>query len=420
MRILVFGQLLSNGGTERVIAQLSVMWTELSHEVVFVTQYRRIGAEFEHASIAHESYGDRPLTEADVLQFCDKYRPDCFVINGGITRDDPFVALKALKARPYIRTILILHHSYSTWLYELACHEDFTRREDIVDVDVVVCVDPLLTLWWREMGAASFYIPNPVAIRADVCIQKDRVCGSHDSVVWAGRLDDPCKQAELAIKTFASVCEQCPDAKLIMLGKCGAVSRKKLLGQMSPHVRSKIELRGFVNNVSEVFSQAAVHLFTSEFEVTVPQVVLEAQACGVPTVAMDMPALAPVDDSAGVIKKHTSQDLTVEICRLLRDPAYREAISSAARVAAKSGRNDRVAEAWAELFGTISERPKLEALRHCNIEALSTVENYRLILQEEQRAQARFMRRHFNDLMQVKIWRNRLRKIRGILCGGTR
>ena len=99
---------------------------------------------------------------------------------------------------------------------------------------------------------------------------------------------------------------------LTMLGTCDKATEKrlrKLFNSFTPSLShsstfhsstpplphsSTLNFPGFVTNVGEYLTKADAHLFTSTTEVTVPQVVLEAQVAGVETVAFDMPVLREV------------------------------------------------------------------------------------------------------------------------------
>ena len=416
MRIMVLVEHLSNGGTERVITQLSLIWAKLGHETVFVTKERRKGREFPNSCIAHECYDGRDLRIEDVLAYCDKYRPDCFVLNGGFSRVDAAVSLEALKQRPEIKKIAIIHHSYSTWLYELACSEDFSRKQVLLGQDVLVCVDPLQALWWREMGAKVIYIPNPVGVTVGVDTEAQRR-GETKRIVWIGRLVDECKCADKAIGIFRRVREHFPDTTMTMLGKVDEKTRVRLLRDVPEYVRMAIKMPGFTSDVTAAVRESAIHLFTSELEVTVPQVILEAQACGTPTFAIDMPPLAPVSEEQGVVKAENEASLADRICEAFADSKQYETLVAASSEAGRIDLNGKVQEAWAGLFAALSDDAKLDACREENIGEIATTDNYRLILKEEQRAQERFIKKHLEDLTRMKIWKGRLSRIMAMFGG---
>lgn len=95
-----------------------------------------------------------------------------------------------------------------------------------------------------------------------------------------------------------------------------------------------IEELGYTTNLHEIFPYTYVFVFPSYYREGVPRVVLEAAACGVPTVGADVPGTreAVVDGKTGyLVPSKDSTALSERIGRLLGDENLRRDMGMAAR-----------------------------------------------------------------------------------------
>lgn len=128
-------------------------------------------------------------------------------------------------------------------------------------------------------------------------------------VLGAGRLEEQ-KDFPTLLRAFARVRRQCP-ARLIILGEGRRRAELEALAARL-QIGADVELRGWVDNPYGYMRQAAVFVLSSIHE-GLPNVLLEALACGCPVVSTDCPsgpaeilargrygALAPVGDDAAL------------------------------------------------------------------------------------------------------------------------
>jgi len=95
-----------------------------------------------------------------------------------------------------------------------------------------------------------------------------------------------------------------------------------------------IEDLGYITNLHEIFPYTDVFVFPSFYREGVPRVVLEAAACGVPTVGCDVPGTreAVIDGRTGcLVPPKDSIALSVRIGELLSDKSLRRDMGKAAR-----------------------------------------------------------------------------------------
>ncbi|MCP4491726.1 MAG: glycosyltransferase family 4 protein [Gammaproteobacteria bacterium] len=95
-----------------------------------------------------------------------------------------------------------------------------------------------------------------------------------------------------------------------------------------------IEYLGYTTNLHEIFPLTYVFVFPSFYREGVPRVVLEAAACGVPTISADVPGSreAVIDGETGyLVPPKDSQALAERIEKLLRDKELRKNMGEEAR-----------------------------------------------------------------------------------------
>ena len=319
MKIAFFIRSLNGGGAERVATQLATLWTDMGCDVVLLTQFPPTEHEFECRYAAREQV--RLSLSGNAERFADlksRYELDAVVFNDAINGEcfaDAIISAKKIG----LRVIIINHHTANNWMYGCGNTQELFMDDVLTKADAMVCVDSMWALWWKYRGVKSVFIQNPVCVEprntpntrnggielvksVDEAVEKLR---GKKRIIWMGRLRDALKRPELAIEVFAKlVCELVSGGveelpTLTMLGACDKVTERrlrKLFNSLVPsfHSSSTLIFPGFVTDVGGYLAKADAHLFTSATEVTVPQVVLEAQAAGVETIAFDMPVMRGV------------------------------------------------------------------------------------------------------------------------------
>lgn len=139
------------------------------------------------------------------------------------------------------------------------------------------------------------------------------------------------------VREFAAVARELkrtyPNAKFLMAGEEELVHPDRVPVEWVRN-ENDIEYLGRVENVQELLSEADVFLFPSYYREGVPRVVLEASACGLPTVAFDVPGVREAirDGQTGyLVKAHDVEALANRVLALIKDPAKRLSMGRNAR-----------------------------------------------------------------------------------------
>ena len=387
MNIGVFTIMLRNGGTERVVAQLSRIWTALGHNVVFFTLEPMQECDFPYECIAREYATSGGWKADDVEHLQKKYALDLVIVNGGWNNDWVCPVLCQFKAL-HVRTAAILHHAFNNWAFSGSNIGDFDKDELLAHLDCVVCVDKMQALWWSRRHSCVAYLPNPVSFDSPSDFSRKRLSEKNHSIVWVGRANDIGKRINLAIEVFRKVRKKVPDATMTVVG---------LLPKEWKCYEPGIAFTGYVPNCQGYVQSAAVHLLTTLWEVTVPQVVLEATAMGVPTVAFDLPVLRGEE---GIYLGKDIADVADMISLVFAAPDKFD-VANGRRLLEK--RNEDVGKRWEELFEAF-EVGDFDKYIASMSQEYKNLDEYARLVDEIQRSEAFIVENQIPILNKVRRW----------------
>ena len=395
MNIGVFTIMLRNGGTERVVAQLSRIWTALGHDVVFFTLERRHESDFPHECVARECAAGGCWKVDDVERLQKKYALDLVIVNGGWNNDWVCPVLCRFKELR-VRTLAILHHAFNNWAFSGCNIGDFDKEELLVHLDCLVCVDKMQALWWSRRHPCVAYMPNPVSFDFTADSSRKSSDETNHSIVWVGRVGDVGKRINLAIEVFREVRKKNPDATMTVVGALPKGWKCNDPG---------IVCTGYAPNGQQYVQSAAVHLLTTLWEVTVPQVVLEAMAMGVPTVAFDLPALRGEE---GVYLGRNIAEVANLISSAFSEPD-RFDVPNGRRLLEK--RNEDVGMRWEELFAAFSTGDVSKYLASMS-EEYKNLKEYARLVDEIQRSEAFIVEKQIPTLNKIRRWQARWERLK--------
>jgi len=401
MTIVFFVRKLCEGGADRVAAELTRIWTKLGHRVIILTMYPQDAVEYDHACQDRERVDWLSFDREAARRLHVRYHFEIAIFNDGINDGSfstVFLAVKSLG----IKTLIINHHTANNWLYTLANSSELANDELFRQADGFVCVDPIWTIWWQQRTGNALYVPNPIVATARRTCAREKML-----LVWIGRISDTAKQARRMMSVFTKVAADCPDIRLIMLGARTVAAERALRKEVPHQLQAQIEFAGFEPQVSGFLSRAAIHVMTSLTEVTVPQVILEAQSVGAPTVAFDIPVLRNVP---GVELVVTDDQMAEKIIELLRKERKVEALALSGIHSANT-RSGVVEEVWNNLLDAIQHPVRHDGFRKKNVKDIQTENVYGNLLDEIHRADLYFSRNYLADYRLMCRLRLRLNPI---------
>jgi phosphatidyl-myo-inositol alpha-mannosyltransferase len=212
----------------------------------------------------------------------------------------------------------------------------------------------------RHLGGEAFIIPNGVDVsRFEAAPTRPDWVGAPErpTLAFLGRVDEPRKGLEVALRALPAVLDRHPGARLLVAGPGDA---SDLLRDADPRAAAAVEVLGAVSDpdkaalLRSVDAYVAPHLGGESFGI----VLVEAMAAGAPVVASDLAAFSAVLDGGrtGVLFETGSDaGLSRAVLDLLADPGRMTRLRAAGQDRARVFDWDVVADRVMAVYETVIE-----------------------------------------------------------------
>jgi phosphatidyl-myo-inositol alpha-mannosyltransferase len=212
----------------------------------------------------------------------------------------------------------------------------------------------------RHLGGEAFIIPNGVDVsRFEAASTRPDWVGAPErpTLAFLGRVDEPRKGLEVALRALPAVLDRHPGARLLVAGPGDA---SDLLRDADPRAAAAVEVLGAVSDpdkaalLRSVDAYVAPHLGGESFGI----VLVEAMAAGAPVVASDLAAFSAVLDGGrtGVLFETGSDaGLSRALLDLLADPGRMTRLRAAGQDRARVFDWDVVADRVMAVYETVIE-----------------------------------------------------------------
>ncbi|MGL5866929.1 MAG: glycosyltransferase family 4 protein [Dermatophilaceae bacterium] len=200
---------------------------------------------------------------------------------------------------------------------------------------IAVSDDAALTVR-RHLGGETYVVPNGVHVeRFSPTAYRPEWAGTAEAptLAFLGRVDEPRKGLEVALRALPTVLDRHPGARLLVAGP-GRVA--ETLGALDARTAAAVQVLGAVSEpdkaalLASVDAYIAPHLGGESFGI----VLVEAMAAGAPVVASDLSAFVAVLDQGrtGVVfETGSATALAAAVLDLLGDAGRREQLRIAGR-----------------------------------------------------------------------------------------
>lgn len=360
MRVVLTIPTLGPGGAERVITLLATGLAARGHEVSLLTlgrteedffavdpPVRRIGLGLikNSASVIQglRANVERVRALRAVVSSIDPDAVLSFMTSMNVLT---LLACAGLRARVVVseRIDPQCHYQSGWWrgLRRLAY-----RRADALAVQTETAAR-----WFRTRlgeGSTVTVLPNPVAVIADSSRASVEV--SKPFILAAGRLVHQ-KGFDVLIRAFALVVKECPDLSLVIAGDGPLANEVRDLAA-ALQLDGRVIFPGTVTGLQALMREADAFVLSSRYE-GLPNVLLEALACGVPIVATDCPGgsreLLQGGEFGLLVPSEDPTALAGALRSVATDVSLRTRLSARAPLAIERYSLDQVVARWEKLL----------------------------------------------------------------------
>lgn len=354
MNIVCFIYSLGPGGAERVMSILASAWASRGHKVTIVTydegrpsffflppevtvqklrlsggsMLKRIGNHFR-----------RIPTFRRIIR---ETRPD--IVISFMDRTNVLVLMAAIG----LNVPIIVSERTNPLRYSPGFPYNYLRRCLYQKAMAVVVQSKGLSEWFKPMSNRVAVIPNPVKACRD---NQNYPAARTFTAVGAGRLSLE-KGFDLLLTAFAKVHKEFPEWNLVIYGD--GPERPAIERQIHElKLNGRVRLPGLATSLSVHLRTAGCFVLSSRRE-GLPNVLLEALACGCPVVATNC------SDSISEIVQHgrngllipseDSESLTNALRRIMEDVELRRVFEANGPVSIRRFDVDSIVDHWERLF----------------------------------------------------------------------
>ena len=348
-----------NGGLQRVLCSLCVLWVQMGYRVIVLTD--------DHPD--KNDYYLPPSVRRIVIPNYAQMNSDTYAIRAD--------ALNQIILENHIDAVV-----YHAWILNLMfwdelaiktagaafiahCHNVFSLplfggwdRYNIVvapyiSADAVITLSDVDTHFWRHINGNVFQTINPFT--GNIKKWKTSSCKNHN-VLFIGRLSNE-KRPEEAIRIIEKVRVSVPDAKLHIVGTSKQTGYMEQFRKMIilNNLQDHIILYGFHKNVMKFYQNASVFLSTSSYEGYL-LTLQESMMSGLPAVMYELPYLDLVRGNPGIIsvKQMDSDAAAAAIIELFQDDERRIQMGMANREWIQKLEGFDFKDLWKRVFDSLS------------------------------------------------------------------
>ncbi len=291
IKIALIGYRLSGGGSDRVMARLSVFFENHGIEVHNLIVIDEVSYPFAGKLInlgLHKNQKNDILNKFRrmvVLRRYLKQNKFDFIIDFRF-RTKPLQELILAKLI-YNATTIFTIHSYlinhympdASWLTRLMYNSSYAN------VAVTNQIKEQIEIQHKLKNVVTIF--NPIDILEIETKKNEAIDLKYQFIIAIGQFENPIKQFDLLIKNYAKSNLPQQNIHLVILGEGDVSKLNKII--FETNFQDKIHLLGYQDNPFKYLSKANFLVLSSQNE-GLPNVILEALACQTPVVAFDCPS----------------------------------------------------------------------------------------------------------------------------------
>jgi glycosyltransferase involved in cell wall biosynthesis len=222
--------------------------------------------------------------------------------------------------------------------------------------DIIITPSRYLERVLRRAGVPCAIIPNTIELTLYPYRHRARL---RPKLLWMRAFHQQTYNPAMAVRVFARVKRQIPEATLVMAGQYDPAQRdvERLARELG--VANSIRFAGFLDMGAKKLEAEDADIFVNTNYIdNMPVGVVEAFAFGLPVVATNVGGIADliVEGETGLLVPADADNAMAEaIVRLLRDPELAGRLSSNGRKYAETCGWDSVKPRWEQILAEVNE-----------------------------------------------------------------
>lgn len=363
--IALYYRNVTNGGAQRVVAQLCNMLVSLSSSpgkpfnVILVTEDGPLADEYPidervrrffvplNTSSRNANYSRRAHAWKELL---DTYTIDLVIDSMWVDECTAWDILCIKSHQTHPAVALHCHNTVAS-LYQMSNKpEELAHLSNILDA--AICLSESDAAYWRKFVGNTAVIGNPLPPRIELKHED-----SLPTVLWVGRISREKNPLDI-IPIMQELKSLVPNAVCRIVGTGDTAlldSMKALASEMG--IAESIIFEGYQDDVSSFYSSSHVLLGTSSYEGW-SLVYFEAASHGLPVVYYDLPYLTFSQEIEGpiAIPQDDVKQAALQIAALLEDEPYRQSKRKQTTESYSAFlRRHSLEKQWLNLFSSLEE-----------------------------------------------------------------
>ena len=368
----------SNGGAQRVMCDLSLLWASMGYELIIFTDAEPSEDDYplpgsakrvvlpHYQKIDRNNYQERAKALENALR---EYHVDVMVYHAWIMS---MMLWDELVCK--VNGVAFVGHCHNIFSLPILKSYDNTHNAiaPYLLADCVVTLSKVDQYFWKHFNRNVHVTINPFSEGYGSWEQSRAL--DDKQILWIGRLSSE-KRPYDALFIMKKVLAQVPDAHLHIVGSNPSevymTNFKKKIDSLG--LSDHITMHGFHTEVREFYQKASLFLMTSEYE-GFSLTLQESKLAGIPCVMYELPYLTLCEGNRGIlpVEANNIQAAANAIVELLQNDEMRHQYALDARAHIEEICAFNFAEKWTEIIGSIGcqQEDTIPEVSHLMVETM--------------------------------------------------
>ena len=316
------------------------------YEIVFITEKPPTPGEFEYDSRIKRFVSNNNYT---VIQNISKHENIDIVVLQNVLSTSVVKFYQKLGQK----VICMFHGVFlSAVVHNIIEHYKYWSQFDSCDSFIFIAADDYYI--YKNLGFKNeIFMPNLYTFEPSEVKSSNL---THKNIVILGRLNDAIKGIIYAIQSMFYIVKEVPDALLYLYSSDSRIQFLKNLTN-NLNLTKNIIFRPSTKNISQVFWNSSIHMFTSLSE-AFPMAMNEGKAHGLPIVGFKVPYSLPYQQGFIGVELFDVKGLARETVKLLKDYNYRKKMGEISKKSLDVFKNNDTVELWGKLCDSLISKDR--------------------------------------------------------------